>query len=733
MKTKKILSILLAFVLILSFTTSCAANNQENSSEDAINPDIEAYLSKIDPEYGYQIAEKLSGKEFMNNPELGGRTAGSDAEHKVADLLVEEMKAIGLTDVKKEAFPVDKWQFNSSELRILEPTGEEKVLKPYSYASGGTPEEGIEAELVYVGKGTKQDYEGIDVSGKIVLVDIDMGEEWWVNFPTMEAALHGAAAIINNCVGGYAQLNDDTMNAQDMVGPVTIPSLNISKNDANYLKGLLEKGPVKVNLKVDNVVEPGGTSYNIVGKIPGKNSDEMIIIGDHYDVHFWGFQDNNCAVGLTLAIAKAMIESNYQPERDIVFILHGAEEYGAINSYHDWSIGAWNQINRIHPEWAGKALAYINFELPAYEFTEFAHTTSAPELYSFLAEFAKVAPQPENCFPQGIATEGYIQGTWDDSWSYTIAGVPSMVNGGLYTDESGFFETTYHSQFDTPDTFNQDVFIFNLKFYGAMAIALDQKPLLPLDFTHQAVRVRNAIDSDAFALAECDPQPLLQELEAFESVAADKYNQLQELNHLYEMLIASEADNSDLIEKIKEVSSKTNALTLSTFKIVQDGLLKLGGEGETVIVGHERPQQNVSILSQSIEKLKENDVVTVIDELLYQIEDTWYSYHFSKEVIENVHRQLYDPEWENNRFWGIGKYVGHVNLYDVTQSLLSKYDTGGDFSKEIAVLEETLQGQKELLSKTINDEIETLQNAKAELEKIDLASLIEEVNAILNQ
>ena len=37
----------------------------------------------------------------MNNPELGGRTAGSDAEHKVADLLVEEMKAIGLTDVKR--------------------------------------------------------------------------------------------------------------------------------------------------------------------------------------------------------------------------------------------------------------------------------------------------------------------------------------------------------------------------------------------------------------------------------------------------------------------------------------------------------------------------------------------------------------------------------------------------------------------------------------------------------
>lgn len=52
-------------------------------------------------------------------------------------------------------------------------------------------------------------------------------------------------------------------------------------------------------------------------------------MGGHYDVHFQGFQDDNCAVGLVLAMANAMVKSGYQPENDIVFCLHGAEEWGS--------------------------------------------------------------------------------------------------------------------------------------------------------------------------------------------------------------------------------------------------------------------------------------------------------------------------------------------------------------------------------------------------------------------
>ena len=64
------------------------------------------------------------------------------------------------------------------------------------------------------------------------------------------------------------------------------------------------------------------------GRIRGKSSEFQILLGGHYDTHFWGFQDDCCAVGLVLAAAKAMLDMGFEPENDIVFCLHGAEEWG---------------------------------------------------------------------------------------------------------------------------------------------------------------------------------------------------------------------------------------------------------------------------------------------------------------------------------------------------------------------------------------------------------------------
>lgn len=197
-------------------------------------------------------------------------------------------------------------------------------------------------------------------------------------------------------------------------------------------------GPVTATLVVDNEVSEDGTTYNIMGRIPGRSSDYQIIVGGHYDVHFTGFQDDNCAVGLVLAMAKAMIDSGYQPENDIVFCLHGAEEWGSSYTQYDWTVGAWEMINHVHPEWVGKTLAFLNFELPAYEFSTYTSTYSAPEMYAMLDYFANeypYSPDPEGCFPDGVLTDGYQTYTYSDDFSYYAAGVPSTVNGFLLQND----------------------------------------------------------------------------------------------------------------------------------------------------------------------------------------------------------------------------------------------------------------------------------------------------------
>lgn len=466
----------------------------------------ESFLSAASADYAYDVALELSTNPGFFNSELGGRNAGSDAEHATADYLAGLMEEIGLSDVEKAAADCDRWQFNGASLTV---DGEEYTV--YSYATASTPAEGLTAEIVYVGDGTMWDYEGLDVTGKIVLIDIDQRSNWWITYPMLEAQHQGAAAILAANVGGFAQVADDALNCQDICGPTAIPTLSIGLADSQAIQAKLSEGPVTATLVVDNEVSEDGTTYNILGRIPGKSSDYQIIVGGHYDVHFTGFQDDNCAVGLVLAMAKGMIDSGYQPENDIVFCLHGAEEWGSSYTQYDWTVGAWEMINNVHPEWVGKTLAFLNFELPAYEFDTYTSTYSAPEMYAMLDYFANeypYSPDPEGCFPDGVLTEGYQTYTYSDDFSYYAAGVPSTVNGFLLQKDMEtvfpFYVDIYHSQYDTPDTYNEAVMDFNLKYYGALAMYIDQTPALYLDFTAQYDRILASMDEDLMAEAGVD-------------------------------------------------------------------------------------------------------------------------------------------------------------------------------------------------------------------------------------
>lgn len=59
-----------------------------------------------------------------------------------------------------------------------------------------------------------------------------------------------------------------------------------------------------------------------------------------------------------------------------------------------------------------------------------------------------------------------------------------------------FYIDYYHTQYDTPDTYNDAVMAFNLRYYGALAIYIDQMPALQLDFTAQYTRLKDALDAD---------------------------------------------------------------------------------------------------------------------------------------------------------------------------------------------------------------------------------------------
>ena len=659
----------------------------------------ESFLSAASADYAYDVALELSTNPDFFNSELGGRNAGSDAEHATADYLAGLMEEIGLTDVEKAAADCDRWQFNGASLTV---DGEEYTV--YSYATASTPAEGLTAEIVYVGDGTMWDYEGLDVTGKIVLIDIDQRSNWWITYPMLEAQHQGAAAILAANVGGFAQVADDALNCQDICGPIAIPTLSIGLADSQAIQAKLSEGPVTATLVVDNEVSEDGTTYNILGRIPGKSSDYQIIVGGHYDVHFTGFQDDNCAVGLVLAMAKGMIDSGYQPENDIVFCLHGAEEWGSSYTQYDWTVGAWEMINNVHPEWVGKTLAFLNFELPAYEFDTYTSTYSAPEMYAMLDYFANeypYSPDPEGCFPDGVLTEGYQTYTYSDDFSYYAAGVPSTVNGFLLQKDMEtvfpFYVDIYHSQYDTPDTYNEAVMDFNLKYYGALAMYIDQTPALYLDFTAQYDRILASMDEDLMAEAGVDVEAYKAALEGLNTAAQTMADQVKQVNDDYAAARA-EGDTAAMAELWAQGRALT-AKNLAAFQFAQKNLLGL--MYERPIVPHEAPQENIQLCRDIIACLETGDVATAVDEYAWTVNNVleWYAIYFSPEVIAIQDDMLWGEDNQDNLYWGTDIGFTKADVDAATRSLFVRYEeTGGDFTQEIAVYEAAIQAQTQILA-----------------------------------
>ena len=103
---------------------------------------------------------------------------------------------------------------------------------------------------------------------------------------------------------------------------------------------------------------------NVMARIEGKNPNEIVVMGAHYD-HlgvdplldgdkiYNGADDNASGVSAVLQIARAFLESGVKPERTIIFALWDGEEKGLLGSEH--FVLTYPDISKIK--------GYINFDM----------------------------------------------------------------------------------------------------------------------------------------------------------------------------------------------------------------------------------------------------------------------------------------------------------------------------------------------------------------------------------
>lgn len=662
-------------------------------------------------------------EENRSNPVLGYRTAGSAAEIATGDMLVEEMKKLGFCQVTKDPIRVDAWEFHKAELRYQNVEGIETHIILGAYQTTLITNGEQEFSVVYAGKGTEQDYVGLDVKGKLVLVEINQRDEWWISYPVYQAHLKGAVAVLAVQTGGYGEIDETALNAQDIAGPSEAAAFSICRKDAEELKKALLLCPnLFVNLDAHTEVKRDQLTYNIVGKIPGKNPDRLLLLSAHYDSYFDGFQDDNTAISMMLSIGKTLRKINYQPENTIIFCAMAAEEWGVVDSPFDWSVGAYEEVFHAHPEWRGRVIADFNFELPAYAHGTRARIRSNYEYQPFLEEFLRNLPKLTQAYPDEPRITVPIE-TWSDDFSIGISGIPSMVND--FTGGS-FMATNYHSQFDNDSSYDEDVYRMHHELFGLLLMEFDQTVVAPLNFNPVFLHAANKVDIAWCKKADAPGEQLVNALLDTANIADQVYQKVQQWNQRkVEAVVIEHKDESEakVIEHKNEAETKVieqkdeakvlvmnqsdelevrklEKILLDVFKMEQDAFVRIDWYGN-VKLPQESLQQNLDLITGAIKDLEDGELTQALKKL-YQINNNSYAFMFEEKVYQHFTEAALLQSKDRLK-WGWHRIEGYVNLYREVRSLLKKVRSGcKDYQEEITFLKEVEQRQLQELRRCVD-------------------------------
>ena len=641
---------------------------------------------ETDTGYSYSLAKRM--EKYRTNPVLGYRTAGSRAEFETGEMLVREMESLGLSDVHKDRICVDSWEFEKAVMVFTDSRGREHRFQLGAYQTDFHTGGFREFSLVYLGKGTAADYGQVDVTGKLVLIDINQRDEWWINFPVYQAWLKGAAALIAVQEQGYGEINDEALNAQDIAGPDYAPAFSMSRADALVLKASMgEDKQVQVRLDASSTVLKDQETYNIIGSIPG-TEEGMILLSAHYDSYFSGFQDDNAAVAMMLGIARAVLRSGYKPRKTLVFCAMAAEEWGVVNSKYDWSAGAYEQVFTARPDWAGKVIADLNFELPAHAHGRKDAVRCVYEYADFLEEFITgllagfFADQP---YPEGVEVLSPIQ-TWSDDFSMAVGGIPSMVND---FSAGEFMETHYHSQYDNENFYQEPVYRFHHEMYAGLVLAFDRTAAVPMNFARLFEGAAASIDGSVCRGADADLPGLHLVLKQGIQAGEALYSKIREINRAYGRLLDRGEEEKAFL--LAAGCRSLNRELLRIFKKEQDYFVRLSWHDD-VLFPQQAVQENVRAMDRAIACLENHDLTGAL-EAVYTIDNNRYAFLFEEEVYTYFTEYVLNQPADRLK-WGAGRIVHHQNLFGLVERLKAKAgEENPDTQEEYEVLVRARENQ----------------------------------------
>ena len=397
-------------IAIIVLLASCNSNDKVPDNNDG--------LAAFSADSLIKHVSELASDSFF------GRKPFTEGEKRTVSYLQEQFKNVGLEPGNGNSYLQEVPMVNiackpAAEMQVHSSKGNFSLKGYDDYVIWTDKDDSAvnftNNEVVFAGYGVVapeygwDDYAGLDVKGKIVLIKVnDPGFDtndttifkgktmtyygrWTYKFE--EAAKHGAKGclIIHNTVAASypftvvqnnwnaSKLHLDNRGKNiaycDIVGWVSADAANkllvAAGKDSTLLATASQKGfkPVPLGIDLTTAIQVTSTynkSFNVIGKITGtKHPDEVVIYTAHWD-HlgfgkpdetgdsiYNGALDNASGTAGLLELARAFKSMKAAPERTIVILSVTAEEQGLWGS-------AYYAQNPVYP--VAKTIANINMD-----------------------------------------------------------------------------------------------------------------------------------------------------------------------------------------------------------------------------------------------------------------------------------------------------------------------------------------------------------------------------------
>ncbi|SES06864.1 DUF4910 domain-containing protein [Salipaludibacillus aurantiacus] len=334
------------FVLALTAASTLAfgtfaGQGAAQPAEHSQNPGFQAafdqrIINQIDAENIYDTIDYL-----QQTP----RVAASEEEYAAVQFIKETFEEFGY---EAEVQPFEFFGYTSPHTVELFVGATDLDPRPFTY----TPSGEVTAPLVNAGLGLPADFDGLDLSGKIALIqrgEISFGDK------VLNAAGAGAEGVIiyNN---GEGVINGTLGGANDNY----VPAVSITRAQGEELLAQMDGNEdVTVSLTILGAESGLRTSHNVIAskEATNRNKDtgKVITITSHHDSVPGAPGANDNASGTAMVLELARVMKNVPTDTELRFITFGAEELGLIGSRY--------YVNNLPEEELDRIAANFNLDM----------------------------------------------------------------------------------------------------------------------------------------------------------------------------------------------------------------------------------------------------------------------------------------------------------------------------------------------------------------------------------